>query len=232
MQYWPLCILGLLIQAAFIYVESKKRYVPAVLLKGAASAVFVVLGCLCAGLSHDAGFARLVVTGLLLGALGDILLNLRFVFEKQGQAIFLLGVAAFLAGHALYLAALLSLSDDPLWWLLGGAALAALLLWRIFHALGKIKLSFTLFGVVYIGVISLMTAVAAGNFLSVVAQAALTPAAVGSLLFLLGALLFLASDVIMILNTFSERQRQPMRTANLLLYIMGQLLIALSLSFF
>ena len=226
MQYWPLCILGLLIQFAFIIVESKKKYLPAVVLKGSASVAFVLLGFLCAATSKNSGFARLVTIGLLLGALGDILLNLRFLFEKKGQTIFLAGVAAFLAGHILYLAALISLSSHLVICLIAGLVLATLLLVWIFRTLGDIQKSFKLFGILYIGIISLMTAVAAGNLIAASGNAT------GSLLFFLGATLFLASDVIMILNTFGKQQRQSMRTSNLLLYYVGQLLIALSLLFF
>lgn len=226
MQYWWLCIIGLIIQITFIIVESKKNYLPAVILKGSASVVFVVLGFLCAGASSNAGFAKLVTIGLLLGALGDILLNLRLLFEKKGQTIFLAGVAAFLAGHILYLAALISLTSNLVICLLAGLVLAALLLVWIFHTLGKIKKAFKIFGILYIGVISLMTAVAAGNLLTAVGDST------GSLLFFLGAVLFLASDVIMILNTFGKQQRQVLRTSNLLLYYAGQLLIAISLLFY
>lgn len=230
MLYSLLCILGLLVQIAFIIVESRKKYLPAVILKGSASIVFVTLGFLCAGAAKDAAFARLITIGLLLGALGDILLNLRFLFDKKGQAVFLAGVAAFLTGHILYLAALITIAKDPLWYLAAGAALAALLLWRIFSALGKIKASFKVFGILYIGVISMMTAVAAGNCAAALNS---NPAGItGSLFFFLGALLFLASDVIMILNTFGKETRQSLRTSNLLLYYAGQLLIALSLLFF
>lgn len=229
MQYWPLCIIGLLIQIAFIIVESKQKYLPAVILKGSASVVFVILGLLCAKASADAHFVRLVTIGLLLGALGDILLNLRYVFEKKGQAIFLAGIAAFLAGHILYLAALISLSNRLAVCLIAGLVLAALLLTWIFRTLGEIKKSFKIFGILYIGVISLMTAVAGGNlFTAPDGQAGAT----GSLLFFIGAVLFLASDVIMIFNTFGKQQRQALRTSNLLLYYAGQLLIALSLLFF
>lgn len=225
MQYLPLCVLGLAVQAAFILVESKKKYLPAVLLKGGASVVFVVLGFLCSLSSVDTGFAKLIVIGLLLGALGDILLNLRFLFDKAGQKIFLCGIAAFLAGHIVYLAALIGECSSTAICLAAGALLAAALLWWIFSSLGEIKKAFKIFGIVYIGVICLMTAVAAGNAIA-------CSWATGSLMFFVGAVLFLASDVIMIFNTFGTRQRQSLRTANLTLYYLGQLLIALSLLFF
>jgi hypothetical protein len=44
-----------------------------------------------------------------------------------------------------------------------------------------------------------------------------------------GALLFLASDVVLILNTFGPKSTFSMRVVNLVLYYVGQLMIALSL---
>ena len=224
MRYWPLCVLGIVIQIAFIVIESKKKYVPAVICKGGASVVFVLLGLLSAQLSTDGNFARLIVIGLLLGALGDILLNLRFGFTKAGQTIFLIGIVAFLSGHILYLAALLTVAGNPIWWLVAGAVFVALLLWWIFHTLGEIKKAFKIFGIVYIDAISLMCAVALGNWLA-------NPQAPGALLFFIGAILFLVSDVILIFNTFGTEQKLSMRAANLTLYYLGQLLLAVSLQF-
>ena len=197
MKYLPLCILGLLIQGAFIIIESRKKYRLAVIAKGCASLVYVIIGINAASQGGNAGFVRLIVTGLICGAIGDILLNLRFLFKNKGQIV-------FLAGHIIYL--------------------AALLLWRIFAAVGPIKPAFKIFGILYIGIISLMTAVAVSKYISVPTS--------GRLLFMIGAVLFLLSDVIMILNTFGSKARQSLRTANLLFYYLGQLLIALCLALY
>ena len=44
-----------------------------------------------------------------------------------------------------------------------------------------------------------------------------------------GTLLFLVSDVILIINNFGPKASFPLRVSNLMLYYVGQLLIALSL---
>ncbi|MBQ4011772.1 MAG: hypothetical protein II602_04430, partial [Erysipelotrichales bacterium] len=48
-------------------------------------------------------------------------------------------------------------------------------------------------------------------------------------LFALGAVLFLISDIVLILNTFGKESKFSLRIVNLSLYYIGQLLIALSL---
>ena len=217
-----LALAGMLIQAVFIAVEHRKKYVPAVMLKGTAAAVFCVIGILAMSKAANQDFAGLVVWGLCFGALGDILLNLRFVFPKTGQKIFLAGVAAFLTGHILYLCAILPLSSDPVPCLVTGVILVAALLTWIFRTL-TVKLAFKIFGVLYIGAIVLMTAVAIGNVLANPSTAAWMHAA--------GAVLFTLSDIVLIFNTFGREQRFSMRITNLSLYYLGQLLIAGSLFF-
>ena len=51
----------------------------------------------------------------------------------------------------------------------------------------------------------------------------------GSLLYMIGAILFTASDIILIFNTFTKDGKAWMRPTNLILYYLGQLLIALSI---
>ena len=212
----PLC-LGL--AALFLWQEWKKSYVPAVVLKGAASACFVILGFL---LSPGTGAARLITTGLLLGCVADVLLNLRYVFVKKGQLVFLVGILVFLTGHIFYLAAILKGAQHWLLCTVVGVVLTALLMVWIFRRITA-KMAFKVFGVVYLGAIMLLNTVAVGNLIA--APSAFTA------IFALGALLFLVSDIVLILNTFGKETRQSLRVTNISLYYVGQLLIALSLMF-
>jgi len=218
-----LAVFGMILQASFIVVEHKEKYVHAVVLKGLAAMVFCIIGAAAmVTASANQGFARLVVCGLCFGALGDVLLNLRFVFTKIGQKVFLAGVAAFLTGHILYLCAIAPLSDNLLPCLISGVILAAALLAWIFKTL-TVKMAFKIFGVLYIGAIVLMTAVAIGNVIAAPQTAAWMHA--------IGAVLFTLSDIVLIFNTFGSEQKFSMRITNLSLYYMGQLLIASSLFF-
>ncbi len=212
----PLC---LALAGVFLLQESREKYVPAVVLKGMASLCFVLLGLLC---GSGTQLARLVAVGLVLGCAADVLLNLRWVFEKKGQLIFLVGILVFLSGHVLYLAAILPLCARPLACCVTGVVLTALLMIWIFKRISA-KTAFKIFGVFYIGAIVLLNCVAVGNLLA--APSAFTA------LFAAGALFFLVSDIVLILNTFGEETRQSLRVTNVMLYYVGQLLIALSLRF-
>ena len=204
---------------AFMWTEKQEKYVPAVVLKGLASLCFVVLGLLTSPGTH---MAKLIVTGLILGCVADVMLNLRWVFQEKGQMIFLIGILIFLSGHVFYLAAILPMCRSKLLCILIGAVLTALLMMWIFKRITA-KKAFKIFGVIYIGAIVILNCVAIGNLLS-------EPSAFTGV-FAAGAVLFLISDIVLILNTFGSETKLSLRITNIGLYYIGQLLIALSLMF-
>lgn len=212
---FPIC-LG--IAAVFIVVEKFEKYLVADVIKGVASAFFVVLGLLGLRFANDMIFARWILGGLALGLVADILLNLRYVYEgTKGQLVFLAGILVFLLGHVAYIVACLPYCRVLPFAIVAGMILAALLLYWIFKNV-EAKLAFKVFGVFYIGAITILNCIALTVLFTVPNG--------HWLLFFTGTLLFLVSDVILILNTFGPKKSFVMRVSNLMLYYMGQLLIA------
>ena len=212
-------ILCLCLAALFMWTEKKENYMGAVILKGLASLCFVLVGVMA---GNGGQLAKLIVTGLLLGCIADVLLNLRWVFPKKGQLIFLVGILVFLGGHVVYLAAILPMADNWAVCVVVGVVLTALLMKWIFSKITA-KKAFKIFGVFYLGAIMLLNCVAVSNLMT--APSAFTG------LFAAGALLFLISDIVLILNTFGPKSKFSLRVTNLSLYYIGQLLIAWSMLF-
>ena len=218
MMLWIcLCVV---LAGVFIYHEHKKKYVLAVILKGLASLCFVMLG---RKLSDGSRIADLIVTGLMVGCVADILLNLRYVFGKRGKLIFLIGILVFLSGHIIYLAAIWPLNDNPQACVIVSLILTAVLMKWIFKRIEAPK-AFKIFGIFYIGAIVMMNCFAIYNLIS-------DPSQPFQCAFAFGAILFLISDIVLILNTFGPRSKFSLRVTNLSLYYAGQLLIALSLMY-
>ena len=221
MHYLWLVPICLALAAWFIKVERDGRYVEADLIKGLASCCFVAFGFLGAGNALGDSYARIIVSGIAIGFVADVILNLRYVFEgEKGKRAFLVGILVFLAGHVAYLLALAPRCKNLVPAVILGCVLTAALMWWILQRI-EAALAFKIFGVFYIGAISIMNCVAA----AVLIQSPGPHTAV----FFAGAVLFLVSDVILILNTFGPQQRFSWRCANLMLYYVGQLLIAASL---
>jgi len=214
---------GFVLQALFIKSEHEEKYLLTDILKGAASLMFVLIGYN-AFQTVNNPFNRQFFYGLLFGMIGDILLNLRYVFPKHGQKIFLAGILAFLIGHVLYLVALIPQARHVWIWycIIIGALAAGGLLAYIFKTM-EVKKAFKIFGIFYLGAVFIMTAIALGI-------AVFTPTR-RAVIYAIGALLFTASDVVLIFNTFSGVTKFSLRITNLTLYYIGQILIACSLFF-
>lgn len=226
-----LMAVGFIIQCLFITVEHKEKYVLADILKGTAALMFVIIGYLGMKTGYNPGFAEKIFAGLICGMVGDILLNLRFVFEKQGQKIFLAGIAAFLAGHILYLIALIHHARHLLVSVIIGAILAGALLAYIFKTM-DVKPAFKAFGIIYLGAVIIMTCIAIDSAifsLPLMISGAPIVGKLSAVIYAIGAVLFTASDIVLIFNTFSGTTRFSLRITNLTLYYIGQLLIAASL---
>ena len=217
-----MCVLGPMLQAVFIYSEYKHNMFAALFLKGAASLIFVAVGYIGYYLCGKTDVARLILFGLILGAAGDILLNVRYLTASRKKFFFIIGTVAFFSGHILYLAALFVVSGNILIPLAAGAVLtltAGIVMW--------IKTvpptHFKLLGGLYIAAVVLMASVAVSN--------ALVVCDTWRVLFAVGAVLFMVSDMILILNTFGKEPKMFWSGVCLSLYYPGQLLIALSVGF-
>lgn len=205
------------IAGVFIYCEYLEKPVASVIFKGIASLCFVI-----AGIMHSNGTpeARMIVTGLALGFIADIFLNLRFVIKDKAKPIFLTGILIFLAGHIAYLFAVFPECRWKTGAIVISVILTALLMRWIFTKITAEK-AFRIFGIVYVGAIVTLNAT---SLLNVIAL----PSGFHCL-FLLGSLFFLVSDIILILNTFGDQPKFIFRIINLSMYYIGQLLIAFSL---
>lgn len=215
-----LALVGIILQGTFICVEHKEKYVLADILKGLAALMFVIIGNVGYRMVTSDSLGKMIAIGLIFGLIGDILLNLRFVLKSNGQKAFLAGILAFLIGHIMYLLALIPIAVNLIECVVLGIILAAALLTYIFKTM-EVKISFKIFGVFYLGAVIIMTVIAT--------LLAMTTGNTHDIVYAIGAILFTASDIVLIFNTFSGVTKFSLRITNLSLYYIGQLLIAGSL---
>ena len=146
-----IAVIGIVLQGLFILQEKKEKYVPADVLKGLASLMFVIIGIIGYSAIKPNDFGCKVLIGLIFGMIGDIVMNLRFVLSGDaGQKAFLGGILAFLIGHVLYLCALIPISVHLIPSIIIGAVIAAALLIYIFKTM-EVKIAFKIFGIFEIG---------------------------------------------------------------------------------
>ena len=215
-----ICLVGLLIDIWFIKTEYAGKMAKATVLKGLASACFVMLGALCYAENRTV-FGRLILIGLILGMVGDIFLNLRNQFcGAASQKVFAVGILAFLSGHFLYIAALITQNAATvLPALLTAGILSILAIPPLMKRITAPSRGLKLFGYVYLVIVIAMFSCSAVLLV-------LNGVQTLTVLLAVGGLLFVVSDFIMIYYSFGKKIK-PLRAINLLSYYAAQLLIAL-----
>ncbi len=218
-----LILFGIFLQSCFIKFEHDEKYVLAVIFKGLASLMFVAIGYIAFTRTNNI-LAQKMFYGLIFGMLGDICLNLCFVFKKISQIVFLVGILFFFIGHILYLLSLLIIARQPwvIYCVIIGLIISISLLIYIFKTM-EVKLAFKIFDIFYLSAVIVMTSIAAGIMIAYPSKA--------SIMYFIGALLFTLADIVLIFNTFSGKTKFSLRITNLSLYYIGQILIACSLLF-
>ncbi len=202
-----------LLLAGLLYASRQESIFGELLTKPLLSVLFIVTAMI---QPHaDTPYYPLVLTGLLLCLIGDVCL----IFSSS-RKVFTAGLAAFLAGHILYVAAFVTLGvTGPLVW---AAALICLglstcvFLWLRPH-LGEMRIPV----IAYIVIITAMVICAA----ALMNNPDLDPAA--RALVFGGALLFYVSDIFVARQRFVTKAFVN-RAAGLPLYYAGQFMIAFS----
>ena len=202
---WVCWVMMTVLVAALLWVLATERRGEWIL-KPAASATFIATALVAGGLGTTVG--RILVVGLVLAAVGDVLLI------PKRKATFLAGLVAFLLGHVAYAVAFVVRGVDvPA--AAGAAAVLAvaaapILRWLWPHVERPMRMPV----IAYIAVITAMVAAGAG-----------TARQGGAWLLLLGAFAFYLSDIAVARERFVKRGFVN-RAWGLPLYFFAQMVLA------
>ncbi len=219
-----LVLSGLILQSLFIKSEFDEKMKAAVVLKGTASLMFVLLGIYLIP-SRITMYVDFILKGLIFGMFGDILLNLRYLVPKQkATSVFGLGVLSFIVGHVFYIFALIDLGGNNilLWALLITIIISILVILLMKKHFPFEKKYIRVFSYIYIIVVVAM-------FSSAIALMIVKGYSIKYTSFLVGAFLFLVSDIFTVYYSFIEETRLQ-KALNLYTYYLAQILIALTLA--
>ena len=218
------CLMAIL----YIIVELKKNALTAWVAKGLASLSFIILGVFAftENLNNVHPVVPWVMIGLTCGLIGDLVLALRPLRPKEeDKKIIVFGILFFSLGHLSYL---LGLSEIPG---LNVSLLAFVIGLGI--ALGVVYMSYLL--KFKMDQARIPSYVYAFLIFSMIAQTIMfyleVPDGTFYLLFMIGAILFGLSDLILAPIYYQNQQKPIMIILNLVTYYGAQILIAFSLFF-
>ncbi|MBR3400852.1 MAG: hypothetical protein IKG67_01290 [Parasporobacterium sp.] len=224
--YIILIIVALALAALFTFKRAAKTNEYSLLLKSAASVAFIVLGCVALrGSSGAVSFA--VIPGLVMGLVGDIYLDLKYVYPKTSTLYTFTGFGAFILGHIFYLIFQLRQYGPLSTGLIISIIVGVLAGIGIYATPKLMKLDYGSFRIISAAYAALLV------FLTVYALCVMIAHfSAASLLFFLGILLFLFSDLVLSQIYFGEGKNTPQYSIiNHASYYLGQILIAASLFF-
>ncbi len=217
-----ICLLVIIYTILYYKINAKAVFA----IKAATSFCFVGLGFYAREKSGDAAgnYPALVISGLLAGLLGDIVLGIRRIDAKRKTTYFIFGSALFFVGHIFYAAAFLTFSaSKPYLYLLTGIVMAALII--ITTNLSGVKCGKLKFlNYVYVLPLSFLIAVTGLNIIHNFTR-------INTILFA-GAVSFALSDILLYFIYFAgigEKNIQKIKAVNIAAYYLAQTLFAVSI---
>ncbi|MFA6224073.1 MAG: lysoplasmalogenase [Desulfomonilaceae bacterium] len=195
-----------------LWAEKTDSYKLILLFKAPLSSLFVLTAALLP--HHFKRYCRLVITGLILGLVGDICLAL------PGNMPFRFGLVAFLGGHVFYILAFAQQTQRTDWFHSVNfliLAFSGYVLWWLYPHLGSMLIPV----VCYILIISVMVSGAWAVFRNPYTNR------IFAWSILSGALLFYVSDIFVARNRFIDPDFLN-RLVGLPLYYIGQFILAFS----
>ncbi len=227
MNLYPYLVLflGAIALIMFLVARDRNGSVKALLIKTTTSFLFIAVAFtsfMVNAIQEVTTFFALIMMGLICGLIGDIVLDLKIMYKESSSLYQHGGMVAFFVGHVFYLAA--SLIYFGFSWM---ALVAALILAIIIVCVSKFILKFNFaehsidtyaysFALCYMMTQACYAAITQGYTTSTVLLAA-------------GAILFLLSDLLLVMTYYDNKDSKPFIAVNHVLYYAAQYAIALSI---
>ena len=225
-------ILGAILVLIFVSKRTAKVKLELAFLKAVASVCFILTSLFAMVENPDCPkiIGALVTAGGVWGLLGDIALDLKYVFKTHEKEYLYAGFSSFGIGHIFYIAALYSYFGFNIKAFIGAIAAGLVCVAIAFIAKHIMKLDYRGFRnitAVYMFVLGYVYGLASGY--------AIFDYSLPALIFTIGFILFLASDIFLsglyFGQTEKKRTSRPAIIINHLLYYAAQFTIASALLF-
>lgn len=211
----------------FCWFRASKATVYSLVLKTTASICFILCGVFAIKTVGSTSINLLILVGLVMGLIGDIILDLKIMYPEQSNQYFIVGTTSFAIGHFFYfLSAVLYNSEvlptHLLWNILASLGVAIILTLVVMLSSKKMGMNFgkMLYIVIFYSlVLTFMVAFT-------VSIAIFNPI---YWIFACGMILFLLSDLVLSMQYFGGKDQKVWIWINHILYYLAQVFLAVSI---
>ncbi len=217
-------IFSVLFAMLFCFFRAKRPTVFSLCLKTIASVCFVLCGIFGIFTVGSSNVNLFIIVGLVLGLIGDILLNLKVAYKEEENQYFIAGASFFAVGHIFCFVAVLLynidvLPNNLLWNILGSAGFAILFTLAIMLPHKKLGLNFGKHIWLCAGYSLILSFMMAFS----ISIAIFVPM---FWIFAAGMIAFLLSDLVLSMQYFGSFSQKVWIYVNHFLYYAAQVLIA------
>lgn len=198
----------------FICYDNKHHDRKSIVLKSLASLMFVLLA-----LSLYKDKVLLIVIALVFNMIGDIILIFRNKYPNIKDKLFIAGIVSFFIAHISILLYLIKLNITTVKFAFILSLIFYIILFSIFNRTLKVSGIIRVVGIIYTYVIMFTTSMAIINLAGL--------PTFSNLALLIGIVLFVISDIILIIFKFNKSDKNIMQIICRSIYYLSQLILAL-----
>ncbi len=115
--FFTVLAIGIVVTGIFLHFRVKEDRIKAVFTKAAASLCFIATALVAFSLNRDNfEYAILIIFGLVFSMLGDIWLDMKYIYKDQSDMYTFAGFGSFMVAHSFFIPAVLMGYDIYLWW--------------------------------------------------------------------------------------------------------------------
>lgn len=228
--FYLVLAVGIFVTGIFLYFRVKEERFKAVFAKAAASLCFIGTALVAFALNRDNfEYAILIIFGLVFSMLGDIWLDMKYIYKEHSDIYSFAGFGSFMVAHTFFIPAVLMGYEIYLWWHFVVDAIMCLIL--VINTItmekrrnldyGKFRAITIIYTVFVMGTMLLsINGFVASGFKSV-----------KYIILILAGVLFALSDLVLCFIYFGNKNNSKYVLANHILYYAAQFLFATSIIF-
>ncbi len=221
---------GVVVTGIFLYLRVKEGGLKAMFTKAAASLCFIGTALVAFALNRENfEYAILMIFGFVFSMLGDIWLDLKYVYKEHSDIYSFAGFGSFMVAHTFFIPAILMGYSEYIWWHFVVDAITCLIL--VINTItmekrdnlhyGKFKTITIVYTVFVMGTMLLsINGFVASGFKSV-----------KYIVLIIASLLFALSDLVLAKIYFGDKNNSKYVLVNHILYYAAQFLFASSILF-